>query len=364
MGDEAAFLQAIAADPRDDTVRLVYADWLEERADPRFELVRVCQAMRAVPVYADEYWQLKARRNELLPQFDIDRLEATGYDGSRYDPVFRDGVPDDMRDHWRLIREFAERWHGIDVPDVGGRTVEIRAAEARLGLALPASVREFVAFAYDAGCRGTATYSAERPTPIVGSSYEVARIDGHAGMSLTDYDGDGDGVMVGVLYDYFQQDDPPTHRFFYHHFEYDQGALENLRVVTPTPFQPSVGLAILNDLTAYMPVAGKMLRPDDAADLIARLRLAFRVNANWDGMDIFGSDDIIVVIETPPDPYRYSDGPATRGARVHLRRPGPVGAAPDAAFGLTAADSGVLLFYGHMAPTAAWVSPTRCRSKW
>jgi uncharacterized protein (TIGR02996 family) len=31
---EQDFLQAIAADPADDVVRLAYADWLEENGDP------------------------------------------------------------------------------------------------------------------------------------------------------------------------------------------------------------------------------------------------------------------------------------------------------------------------------------------
>lgn len=35
MNDEAAFLAAIAAAPNDDTLRLVFADWLEEHDDPR-----------------------------------------------------------------------------------------------------------------------------------------------------------------------------------------------------------------------------------------------------------------------------------------------------------------------------------------
>jgi uncharacterized protein (TIGR02996 family) len=37
--DEAAFLKAIAED-RDDTTRLAFADWLEERGDPRAAWVR------------------------------------------------------------------------------------------------------------------------------------------------------------------------------------------------------------------------------------------------------------------------------------------------------------------------------------
>jgi uncharacterized protein (TIGR02996 family) len=40
MDEEQAFLRAISAAPDDNTVRLIYADWLEERDDPRAEFVR------------------------------------------------------------------------------------------------------------------------------------------------------------------------------------------------------------------------------------------------------------------------------------------------------------------------------------
>jgi uncharacterized protein (TIGR02996 family) len=48
MNDEHAFIRAILADPSDRALRLVYADWLEERGDPdsahRAEYLRVeCQ---------------------------------------------------------------------------------------------------------------------------------------------------------------------------------------------------------------------------------------------------------------------------------------------------------------------------------
>lgn len=41
MSDEEAFLRAIAAAPDDDLPRLVYADWLDERGDPRAEYLRL-----------------------------------------------------------------------------------------------------------------------------------------------------------------------------------------------------------------------------------------------------------------------------------------------------------------------------------
>jgi uncharacterized protein (TIGR02996 family) len=39
--EEQAFLDAITANPADDCHRLVYADWLEERGDPRSEYIRL-----------------------------------------------------------------------------------------------------------------------------------------------------------------------------------------------------------------------------------------------------------------------------------------------------------------------------------
>ena len=50
MEDEA-FLAAIAEDPADEARRLVYADWLDDRSDPRAEFLRVEAAMHGRPVY-------------------------------------------------------------------------------------------------------------------------------------------------------------------------------------------------------------------------------------------------------------------------------------------------------------------------
>src|SRR4051794_11232974 len=44
---EGAFLEAIREQPDDDTPRLMYADWLEERGDERGEFIRVqCELAR------------------------------------------------------------------------------------------------------------------------------------------------------------------------------------------------------------------------------------------------------------------------------------------------------------------------------
>jgi uncharacterized protein (TIGR02996 family) len=44
MSDDASFIQAIREDPEDSACRLIYADWLDERNDPRGEYLRLrCQ---------------------------------------------------------------------------------------------------------------------------------------------------------------------------------------------------------------------------------------------------------------------------------------------------------------------------------
>ena len=49
VGDEP-FLRAILADPADDAPWLIYADWLEERGDPRSEFIRAqCELARLSP---------------------------------------------------------------------------------------------------------------------------------------------------------------------------------------------------------------------------------------------------------------------------------------------------------------------------
>ena len=49
MSDEAGFLYALRENPGDDDTRLVYADWLEERGDPRGEYLRLEHQLRTIP---------------------------------------------------------------------------------------------------------------------------------------------------------------------------------------------------------------------------------------------------------------------------------------------------------------------------
>ena len=49
MPTDGDFLAAIAAAPLDSLPKLVYADWLDERNDPRGELVRLDQELLTTP---------------------------------------------------------------------------------------------------------------------------------------------------------------------------------------------------------------------------------------------------------------------------------------------------------------------------
>src|SRR4051794_3229291 len=66
MTQEDALLRAIRAEPEDDWPRLVYADWLEERGDPRAEFIRAQCALAGLPPADPRRPGLEARAQELL----------------------------------------------------------------------------------------------------------------------------------------------------------------------------------------------------------------------------------------------------------------------------------------------------------
>src|SRR5205807_10301364 len=61
MDRQRQFLQAILDDPDDDMLRLIYADWLEERGDPRAEFIRVQCELAGFPPHLPDKAALRAR---------------------------------------------------------------------------------------------------------------------------------------------------------------------------------------------------------------------------------------------------------------------------------------------------------------
>jgi uncharacterized protein (TIGR02996 family) len=71
---EDAFLQSILENPDDDSVRLIFADWLMERDDPRGEFIRIqCELARLQEPLAD--WDAWAAASERLPELQAREKE-------------------------------------------------------------------------------------------------------------------------------------------------------------------------------------------------------------------------------------------------------------------------------------------------
>jgi uncharacterized protein (TIGR02996 family) len=68
MTQDDGFLQAVVEDPDDDAPRLVYADWLEERGEPRGEFIRTDCALARLPADDPRRPPLEERRRLLLAE--------------------------------------------------------------------------------------------------------------------------------------------------------------------------------------------------------------------------------------------------------------------------------------------------------
>jgi uncharacterized protein (TIGR02996 family) len=92
---DEAFLQAILEAPEDDTPRLVYADYLEERGDPRGEFIRVQCALANESEDSPRLQQLRAREEELLEAHRAAWLAPLGL--PERDCVFHRGFVDEVQ---------------------------------------------------------------------------------------------------------------------------------------------------------------------------------------------------------------------------------------------------------------------------
>jgi uncharacterized protein (TIGR02996 family) len=70
-GVETAFNQAIRNSPDDDVTRLIYADWLEERGDPRADFLRVECRVHEMSETSLQYRTLKRQLGRLAKHLDI-----------------------------------------------------------------------------------------------------------------------------------------------------------------------------------------------------------------------------------------------------------------------------------------------------
>lgn len=76
--EEAPFLRALVEQPTDETVRLVYADWLEERGDVRGEYLRLEYQLSLLPPGDPQAADKDVRLRELLVGMDSQWLGKAG----------------------------------------------------------------------------------------------------------------------------------------------------------------------------------------------------------------------------------------------------------------------------------------------
>jgi uncharacterized protein (TIGR02996 family) len=133
VGDERALVATVERVPRDHTARLVYADWLDERSDPRGEYLRLlCEVAQSTEANARRE-QCVARLQQLRADFADTWLVS-----------MQRGLG------WRVLleanmRPFQERDYGELYQFGAPATVkQLAEAEAALGQRLPNDLRELL----------------------------------------------------------------------------------------------------------------------------------------------------------------------------------------------------------------------------
>jgi uncharacterized protein (TIGR02996 family) len=282
---EDAFLAAICDHPEDRSGRLIYADWLEERADSRAELIRIEEEMRTLPTYSDRYWQLKPRRNLLRTQSDSPWLESMAY-GTDYEPMFGD-VPVGCKERWRFIREFVERWHKVALPDLGTQQNRIRGVEKQLGYQLPYSIREWIAFLWD-------LIDAKGYDHVFRDCLSFTELEEYPALSLM-IQGESD-YHWAVNKEHLQLEDPPVDGYY---LDY---RAEGNRFVHDRVWAPHVSTWVLIHIGMYVSIAsqggGIGSHVSNASELKQQLLEAFPVTTALGDDDLFEAPNMMVKLST------------------------------------------------------------------
>lgn len=285
---DAAFLATIRAKRKDRLPRLVYADWLDEHADPRGSLIRVEEEMREVPIFADRYWSLKKTRGKLRASADAAWLTAMDY-GTHYEPVFRE-VPAGWKERFRLAREVVDRWFNVDLGDaLAGRDQRQRAKmsahisriEDRVGRALPAALREWIAFDQDL----------RRLAPFLSNGIpDVEMMDGYGLVFLNLSE---PPFIYFLAEDVLGQDDPPVNWVNAEDPE-STGRLPSLsRFGVEYALRETGGAGAMIHWPGFAGAAQCAKVPNR---LVADLETAVTVRAHLDGMTIFETRDLLAVL--------------------------------------------------------------------
>ncbi|HKB34812.1 MAG TPA: TIGR02996 domain-containing protein, partial [Gemmataceae bacterium] len=107
MSQDEGFLQAIIEEPDDVGLRLIFADWLDERGDPRGEFIRVQCLLEEIEEDDPRRVELKTRERELLAAHEREWLGEL--DGRVSKWTFRRGFVEHVSVHAPLFVTEAEK---------------------------------------------------------------------------------------------------------------------------------------------------------------------------------------------------------------------------------------------------------------
>jgi uncharacterized protein (TIGR02996 family) len=305
MKSERDFLAAIAAAPNDRTVRLVYADWLEERGDARGKMVRAEEEMRTLAPYSDRYWSLKPIRDRGRLGCDRKWLDKMGYRADTdYQPILGD-IPDGWRERWRLLRAWVERWHKIPVGDIGSQRTRIADVEKTVGYSLPPSVQEWIAFVYD-------VLDAKAYERVFRDAISFEEVEGQSAFSLM-IQGEADYHWT-VRKEHLRTEDPPVDGYA---LDYET---EESRFIHDRPIAKRVTTWAFQFLIAYLDISGAggfggNLDAPSTARVIEEMKASFPVFAEFDDVRVFEAPN--VVADVSPMPYSSDESTVS----VHVWRP-------------------------------------------
>jgi uncharacterized protein (TIGR02996 family) len=108
MTQDQAFLQAIIQNPDDDSLRLIFADWLDERGDPRGEFIRVQCQLANLPSGDPRLPELEAREKELLAKYSPVWVQELHLDPRSV--TFRRGFVEEIETDADLFLQRAAEW--------------------------------------------------------------------------------------------------------------------------------------------------------------------------------------------------------------------------------------------------------------
>lgn len=197
-----------------------------------------------------------------------------------YEPCFVT-IPDTTLGRWELLREFTRRWHGVSLASVGAESSFVTGEQTRLGVNLPLSFREYIAFDDE--------LFSQNACGILRDSYRVVRLDDHSATSLMLIS--ENDVYWAVKDENLSDDDPPVETYYL-----DYGNEE--RFIYGGTAWPTITSFVLGHMAHFLygRGGGCCIRVKLTDETRNEMYEAFPVTSQMDNIQIFEKQNIVVFL--------------------------------------------------------------------